>query len=128
MKMFALLLLAFALTGCASLTRSTWQGMTVTAENAKSDTVCDASNDRGEYPLVAGTQGKVKRSGTKLHISCYNATQAGQIDVTPAKSMGTRFANFIMFDFCTISCMIDRKTGKVYGYLPRQTVYMVDRR
>lgn len=128
MKMFTVLLLLVSLSGCASLTRSTWQGMTVTAENAKSDTLCDATNDRGEYPLVAGAKGLVRRSGTKLHISCYNATQAGQIDVTPAKSVGTRFANFILFDFCTISCLIDRQSGKVYGYLPRQTVYMVDRK
>ena len=128
MKMFTLLLLAIVLSGCASLTRSSWQGMTVDVQNSKSDTLCDATNDRGEYPLVAGQKGLVRRSGTKLHISCYNATQAGQIDVTPLKSTGTRFANFFVFDLCTISCLIDRRTGKVYGYPPRQTVYMVDRK
>jgi len=131
--MKALIILAiiilYTASGCASLTSSEMQSMVLETKHNDhpESTVCTAENSRGEYILVPGKPGKVRRSRDALHIECTNQTQFGYQNVDSRRRNGTKFVNF-MLDFCSISCTIDRKTGKGYGYTPRQTVYMMESR
>jgi hypothetical protein len=124
-----LVVISLLLPGCASLTSSQQQGMILETKNNRNEgnTVCTAENSRGEYILSPGKRGKVDRSRDKLHIECVNGTQFGYLDVEARRRNVTKLFNFFI-DMCSISCAIDRNTGKGYGYTPRQTVYMMESR
>ncbi len=123
----ALIGIFLIITGCASLTSGANQGLIVEVKKDKNppQTTCTAENDRGTYIVVPGKKSLVRRSRQALHIECYNATQFGALDVPARRRSATKVFNFFI-DFCSISCLIDRKTGKGYGYTNRQTVYLMD--
>lgn len=126
-KRLLILCVVCILPGCASLTSSSKQGMIVTTKHNENEanTICSAENSRGEYILVLNEKSIITRSRDNLHIECVNGTQIGTLDVPARRRNVTKFFN-IMFDFCTISCLIDRRTGKGFGYTNRQVVYMTD--
>lgn len=114
--------------GCASLTAGPQQNMklTATGDAHPSETVCTAENDKGITSLTPGKVGKVFRSGKPLHIECLNSSQFGAMDIPARRRNVTKFFNFFFIDFCTISCAIDRKTGRGYAYPGTPALYLVE--
>lgn len=115
----ALPILLLSLSGCASIVKDSEQRMTIKESQGMTEqTVCIAENDKGIYGLTPGIEGKVRRSKMPLKVECISPGYYGKSEVKTNRVVGFKILNFFLVAFCTLSCLIDRQTGKGFNYYP----------
>lgn len=117
--------LLLSISGCASIMKDSEQRMTIKESAGMTEkTLCLAENDKGVYGLTPGVEGKVRRSKMPLKVECLSPGYYGKSEVKANRVFGFKLLNFLFVDFCTLSCLIDRQTGKGFNYYPIQKVEM----
>lgn len=119
MKKLALsLALTSMLSGCASFIDGKHQTMTLMTKNNTEESVtnCQLTNSKGLWISSAQDSLVVQRDYDDLLITCENDKQKGETTVTSSASYGFMALNAIIFDLCTISCIVDHHTGALYEY------------
>lgn len=121
----ALPIMILSLSGCASIMKDSEQRMTIKESPGMTEqTICIAENDKGVYGLTPGIEGKVRRSKMPLKVECISPGYYGKSEVKTNRVVGFKILNFFLVDFCTLSCLLDRQTGKGFNYYPIQEVEM----
>ncbi len=90
----------------------------------KRDTECALRNSKGSWTTDNKESLMVRRDYHDLIISCENDEQEGEVVIESSASIGYMALNFLLWDFCTISCLIDHGTGSLYEYPMNVTVPM----
>lgn len=108
-------------TGCASIISGSTQAISVTPmHNGAIDTqaTCTATNKKGSWVTNGGGTIIIKKSRDDLQVRCNSADQAliGTQVAARSTQAGWAVANFFLWDFCTISCIIDFSSGSIYEY------------
>ena len=106
--------------GCASMLRGTSQSveMQLTDKGTPVESVrCTLSNKVGKWDVQSGSSVFVKRDTSDMVVECFpvNAEKVVSTKESSA-SGGYMLLNAIMWDFCTISCIIDASTGALFSY------------
>ena len=115
------LLLAFGLvllTGCASVTGTTGQSVSVqtrdTAGGEVRDAVCELTNNKGKWFVTTPGSVGINRSNDDLQVLCnkenYESGRASVVSVTK----GTMFGNIILGG--GIGAIVDHNSGAAYEY------------
>ena len=118
-------LAALALTGCASITGSSQQSLSVeTRDSAASVTgvTCELSNDKGKWFLNTPGSAYVQKSSENLNVLCKkDGLSPGQASVASTTKAG--MVGNILFGGI-IGMAIDHSTGAAYEYPPLIQVMM----
>jgi hypothetical protein len=116
---------ALALTGCASITGSSQQSLSVeTRDSAASVTgvTCELSNDKGKWFLNTPGSAYVQKSSENLNVLCKkDGLSPGQASVASTTKAG--MVGNILFGGI-IGMAIDHSTGAAYEYPPLIQVMM----
>jgi hypothetical protein len=118
-KSLSILTILFTLfVGCATIDRGSEQRYVVYSNNdvAQADTRCTLKNDDNEWTVSVNQTIKIDRDGDPLDIECQNDKQVGSKIVEAKFSSEYLLQNALMWDLCTISCLIDASTGAFYEY------------
>lgn len=131
----AALLVGLFLTGCASITGSEMQSLSLTAKDADGKVVekaeCSLDNDKGHWTAVTPSFVNVHRSAEDLTIVCKKADLVDGILKAVSRAAGSMFGNIILGG--GIGAIIDHNKGNGYNYPDQLPVKMgasavVDRR
>lgn len=125
-KIISVALGATLLAGCASIMDGSTQSVSIQPmQNGviARDTTCTITNSKGSWVVPGGASVVVKKARADLNVSCVdNATQhTGVATGSRSTKVGYAVANFILWDLCTISCIIDFGSGSIYEY-PTQVI------
>jgi hypothetical protein len=116
---------ALALTGCASITGSSQQSLSVeTRDSAASVTgvTCELSNDKGKWFLNTPGSAYIQKSSENLNVLCKkDGLSPGQASVASTTKAG--MVGNILFGGI-IGMAIDHSTGAAYEYPPLIQVMM----
>jgi len=82
----------------------------------KRDTECELRNTKGAWTTDYKESIVIRRDYNDLIINCENDEQEGELVIESDVSVGYMALNFIIWDFCTISCIVDHSTGALYEY------------
>ena len=82
---------------------------------------CTVMNNRGSWNTNGGGTVTVKKSRGDLRVQCRDPETGEVIEGRGERStqLGWAVLNFIVWDFCTLSCAIDFATGSIYEYPPQ---------
>lgn len=103
--------------GCASITQSEMQRVSLTASNegkAIRDVDCALTNDRGTWTVKAPTQVDVRKSGENLSVVCKKEGMVDGLLIAVSRAAGSMFGNIIFGG--GIGAIIDHSNGKGYDY------------
>lgn len=120
MKQRSLLTLAVVAmlgSGCASITQSELQRLSVTAaQDGKpiKDTECSLTNDRGTWNVKAPGQVDVRKSGENLSVVCKKEGLVDGLLTAVSRAAGSMFGNIIFGG--GIGALIDHNKGVGYDY------------
>ena len=114
----ALASLALSLTGCASITGSTTQNISVQARTPDGkelkEVQCDLINKRGTYFVTTPGTIVISRSNDDLHVTCRkDAFENGKASVV-SDTKGSMFGNILFGG--GIGAIVDHNTGSAYEY------------
>jgi hypothetical protein len=116
---------ALALTGCASITGSSQQSVSVEArDSAKSvaGASCELTNDKGKWFLNTPGSAFIQKSNENLNVLCRkDGLEAGQTSVASTTKAGM-VGNILFGGF--IGMAIDHSSGAAYEYPPLIQVMM----
>jgi hypothetical protein len=118
-------LLALSLTGCASIINGSSQTVVIETLDDIGTTHCTATNDEGTYRASAGEGMLVYRSSDDLVVKCENRQQVATVVIESHNEWWYYPLDFITWDFCIISCVVDTSTGNIYEY-PQRTSLLMD--
>lgn len=106
------------ITGCASIIDGKHQTMTLSTKGNidKQDTECELRNTKGAWTTDHKESIVVRRDYGDLIVNCENNEQEGELVIESDVSVGFMALNFIIWDFCTLSCIVDHSTGALYEY------------
>ena len=110
----AFLLLA---SGCASITQSELQRVSVTAAQdgkAIKDAECSLTNDKGTWTVKAPAQVDVRKSGENLSVVCKKDGFVDGLLSAVSRAAGSMFGNIIFGG--GIGALIDHNKGTGYDY------------
>lgn len=126
MKKIALgLALTGMISGCASIVDGKHQTMTLVTKHDKSEsTSCTLTNSKGSWTTSAQNSLVVQRDYDDLKVTCENDKQRGETEVVSSASYGFMLLNALVWDLCTISCIVDHHTGALYEYPQTVTIPM----
>ncbi len=103
--------------GCASITQSEMQRVSVTASHegkALKDTDCALTNDRGTWTVKAPAQVDVRKSGENLSVVCKKEGFVDGLLTAVSRAAGSMFGNIIFGG--GIGAIIDHNKGTGYDY------------
>ena len=113
-----ILIAAFAMTGCASITEGTDQTVKVetVAEGGAEipGAQCELHNDKGAFSVLSGASTTVRRSGANLMIQCTLEGQAPATGQAISRSNAGMAGNILIGG--AIGAAIDVGTGAAYTY------------
>ena len=115
----ALLALLSALTsGCATITSSEMQTVSLTATSTDGQTLdkvnCELKNDRGQWQAMAPAQVSVRRSAEDLLVTCKKEGLADGMLRAISRAAAGMFGNIIFGG--GIGAIIDHSKGTGYNY------------
>lgn len=118
-----------SLSGCASIISGTTQSVSIAPmSNGSIDSkvTCTATNKKGSWITTGGGTVTVKKAGEDLSVRCVNpdTNAVGMQNAPNSTQYGWAVANFLLWDLCTISCLIDFGTGSIYEYPTQVQVVM----
>jgi hypothetical protein len=106
------------LPGCASITSSEMQTLTLTTATEAGATVaaanCVLKNDKGEWQAVSPAQVAVRRSPEDLMVTCKKEGAADGFLRAVSRAAGGMFGNIVFGG--GIGALVDHNTGKGYNY------------
>ena len=108
---------AFLGSGCASITQSELQRLSVTtAQDGKpiKDAECSLTNDRGTWNVKAPGQVDVRKSGESLSVVCKKEGLVDGLLTAVSRAAGSMFGNIIFGG--GIGALIDHNKGVGYDY------------
>lgn len=117
-----LLLLA---SGCASITQSELQRVSVTASNEGTplkDADCSLTNDKGTWAVKAPGQIDVRKSGENLSVICKKEGLVDGLLTAVSRAAGSMWGNIIFGG--GIGAIIDHNKGTGYDYPNTMPVQM----
>lgn len=103
--------------GCASITQSETQRVSVTASHegkALKDADCALTNDRGTWTVKAPAQVDVRKSGENLSVVCKKEGFVDGLLTAASRAAGSMFGNIIFGG--GIGALIDHNKGTGYDY------------
>ncbi len=114
--------------GCASMDRGSRQELSVETQNNANveGTSCVVTNDDGKWTTQPSRTIHVERDAAPMNVKCENNAQSGTSMVSPEFANKYILQN-VIWDFCTISCLIDGFSGAFYEYPHYVYVDMVKR-
>ena len=101
--------------GCASITQSEMQRVSVTASNegkAIKDADCSLTNDKGSWNVKAPGQVDVRKSGENLSVVCKKEGLIDGLLTAVSRAAGSMFGNIIFGG--GIGALIDHNKGTGY--------------
>lgn len=117
-KVFAVVTLVAALSGCATVMNDTTHPMRVDTKTADGQPIagadCSATNDKGRFTFKSGDTVQVRRSGKDLDIAC---THPGQHDATAramSRANAGMWGNILIGG--AIGAVVDHNKGTAYTY------------
>lgn len=122
----SVVVLSFALTGCASITTGHNQPLSVETRDPGgkqvSGAACRLVNDKGTYFInTPGTVG-VKRSYEDMHVHCTKEQLEPGVATVKSSTKGMAFGNILFGG--VIGAAVDVGSGAAYDYPPLLTVIM----
>ncbi|MBT3872551.1 MAG: hypothetical protein HOF75_08005 [Flavobacteriaceae bacterium] len=116
-KKITLLLIGFFLTGCASMTNSSHQNITIATTNNQhyNETRCSLENEEGKWSASPDAAVMIHRDGNTMNVSCQNNSQFGEISVSPEFEGSYLFLDLLL-DLCIVSCVVDGVNNAFYDY------------
>lgn len=116
-------------TGCASIIKGPNQYVSVLpmeGEQVAQGSQCSVANGKGSWTTVPGGTVRVQKSKEPLQVRCENKNNGtlGVAEAQKSTQVVWAIANFFMWDFCTISCLIDFASGSIYEYPSQIQVQM----
>ena len=116
---------AIALGGCASITGSDAQSITVTAVCDSSTVVrgavCSVANDKGQWVVESPGTVVIQKSFGDLTISCHHFNASGSV-ILSSSSNANMWGNLLAGGF--IGAIVDVDGGAGFNYQPLVTVKM----
>jgi hypothetical protein len=109
--------LLFLVSGCASITQSEMQRVSVTASHdgkALKDADCALTNDRGTWTVKAPAQVDVRKSGENISVVCKKEGFVDGLLTAVSRAAGSMFGNIIFGG--GIGALIDHNKGTGYDY------------
>lgn len=109
--------LLILVSGCASITQSEMQRVSVTASHegkALKDADCSLTNDRGTWTVKAPAQVDVRKSGENLSVVCKKEGFVDGLLTAVSRAAGSMFGNIIFGG--GIGALIDHNKGTGYDY------------
>lgn len=135
MKKIAVVAALVALSGCATITSSEMQTVSLTASGpdgqAVADAKCELQNDKGKWQAATPSQIAVRRSADDLTITCKKEGMADGLLRAISRAAGSMFGNILLGG--GVGALIDHNKGTGYNYPDNLPVKMgqsttVDRR
>lgn len=134
MKKTALLtvmVLTVLLSGCATILVGKHQEVVISPTRSgviDPAMTCTVMNNKGSWSTTGGGTVTVKKSRGDLRVQCRDPQTAEVAEGRGERStqLGWAVLNFIVWDFCTLSCAIDFATGSIYEYPQQVTVLVPD--
>jgi hypothetical protein len=128
MNKMLLLIAITTLTGCASMQQGSTQNITIATINDKNidKTRCNIKNEEGVWTAAPNAAVSIHRDGNSMEIQCENDLQTGINHIEPSFSGGYVFLD-LLWDICTISCVVDGVNNAFYDYPLAATVAMKDK-
>jgi hypothetical protein len=117
--------LLLLVSGCASITQSELQRVSVTASSegkALKDAECSLTNDRGTWTTKAPGQVDVRKSGENLSVVCKKEGFVDGLLTAVSRAAGSMFGNIIFGG--GIGALIDHNKGTGYDYPDNMPVQM----
>jgi hypothetical protein len=116
---FALVITPFLiLSGCASITSSEMQTLSLTAKSGSGEIVekadCTLKNDKGEWQAKTPAQVMVHRSAEDLVVTCRKEGFADGLIRAISRAAGSMFGNILFGG--GIGALIDHNKGNGYDY------------
>lgn len=114
---FLTAILLLLVSGCASITQSEMQRVSVTASQdgkALKDADCVLANDRGTWTVKAPAQVDVRKSGENLSVVCKKEGFVDGLLTAVSRAAGSMFGNIIFGG--GIGAIIDHSKGTGYDY------------
>jgi len=114
------------ITGCASVTGTTGQGVSVetrSAEGAVAGATCEMSNSKGKWFVTTPGSAQIRRSNDDLIVICQRAGYASAQTKVVSETKGTMFGNILIGG--GIGAIVDHNTGAAYEYPTLITVQLV---
>ncbi len=106
------------LSGCASITSSEMQTLSITARDANGDVIekaeCILKNDRGEWKATTPAQVTVHRSAEDLDVSCKKDGLIDGLLKAVSRAAGSMWGNIVFGG--GIGAIIDHNKGTGYNY------------
>lgn len=118
-------ILALSITGCASIINGSDQTIVIETLDDIGTTTCTARNDEGTYRAKAGEPMRVYRSDADLVVKCENRQQVATTVIESENEWWYYPLDFITWDLCIFSCVIDTSSGNIYEY-PQRTSLLMD--
>ncbi|MBI3094835.1 MAG: hypothetical protein HYY97_08195 [Rhodocyclales bacterium] len=109
--------LVLLVSGCASITQSEMQRVSITATHegkAIKDADCSLTNDKGTWTAKAPTQVDVHKSGENLSVVCKKEGFVDGLLSAVSRAAGSMFGNIIFGG--GIGALIDHNKGTGYDY------------
>ena len=112
----AILLAAFAGTGCSTITQSESQSLALTAtyQNQPVEPECRLANDKGNWSAKAPSMVAVRKSNEDLEVTCKKEGMPDGILKAVSRAAGSMFGNIIFGG--GIGAIIDHNKGTGYDY------------
>lgn len=117
-RSIAILIFGLYLTGCASITGSEMQSLSLTAKDAEGKTVekvdCTFDNDKGHWTASAPNFVAIHRSAEDLMVVCKKPGLVDGILKAVSRAAGSMYGNIIFGG--GIGALIDHNKGTGYNY------------
>jgi len=104
-------------TGCASITGSTDQTISVQARSSAgkvADASCELDNDKGKWFVTAPGSTRIARSNEDLIVTCRNDDTTPGIVTVESRTKGSMVGNILFGGL--IGVAIDHSSGAAYEY------------
>jgi len=123
------ILLFLGLSGCASITSGTTDDVYIGAYNDRGVSVpadCTVTNDAGTIRTKANRNIRMKKDKDEIFVECRgkNASYGEARNDEARVSIGYLLTDFLILDFCLISCWVDGLSGAWVVMPPRIEVEM----
>lgn len=120
----ASVLFALHLQGCASITQSEMQPVSLTAthEGKTVEAECQLSNDKGSWNAKSPSNISVRKSGEDLEVTCKKEGMPNGILKAISRAAGSMFGNIIFGG--GVGALIDHNKGNGYNYPDQLPVEM----
>lgn len=116
-RILPLLAATMLLGACASMLNGKYQPVTVVPVGGDFENdQCTLSNSKGNWVRVPGKETLVLRASGPLQVECEGEQHRGTATVDSKTQWRYYWANFLIWDLCTISCIVDMSTGALFDY------------